>query len=210
MIYAYPTFHRASRRPGRPRRGPLMGTGPWWASLTTWLVVNLVNLAQAAGFASRLRRGMAVNHVLGYLIAVLAVPATAALVGFVRAGSGWWVGPALFDAFVVLMLVVDYVRPVEFRQPRRTSILVPYLGLFFGSILGMGLEMFQVNRSLWLVTVATALVLLGTMGMAMRRGAALRPTRVGRARRQESPPSGIRHHEPRRAAQRSSIMTSMR
>lgn len=94
-----------------------MESGPWWALVTTWVVVNVVNVAQTVGFASRRRHGMAVNHAVGYLIAALAVPATAALVGQARAGSPWWVGPAVFDAFVVLMLVVDYLRPVQFRDP---------------------------------------------------------------------------------------------
>jgi hypothetical protein len=149
-----------------------MENGPWWAALTTWMVVNAVNVAQTIGFASRRRSGMAVNHVVGYVIAALAIPATAAAVGYVWAGSAWWVGPALFDAFVALMLVVDYLRPVEFRRPPRPAILVPYLLLFFGSILVMGVSMFSLNRGLWLVTVATSVALLGSMLLAMREGTA--------------------------------------
>ena len=50
-------------------------------------MVNIVNLAQTVGFASRRTHGMAVNRTAGHLIAALAVPATAALVGHARAGS---------------------------------------------------------------------------------------------------------------------------
>jgi hypothetical protein len=64
-----------------------MPTGPWWAALTTWVVVNLVNVTQAIGFASRKRHGMVVNHALGLVIAGLAVPATAALMGYAHTGS---------------------------------------------------------------------------------------------------------------------------
>jgi hypothetical protein len=149
-----------------------MENGPWWAALTTWVVVNIVNLAQTVGFASRRTHGMAVNHAAGYLIAALAVPATAALVGYARAGSPWWIGPAVFEAFVALMLVVDYLRPVQFRNPRKQSILVPYLLLFFGSILLMGISMYGLNRSLWLVTVATSTALISSMVWAMRQGTA--------------------------------------
>ena len=39
-----------------------------------------------------------------------------------------------FLAFVTFMITVDYACPVEFRSPIRASILVPYLGLFFGAI----------------------------------------------------------------------------
>jgi len=146
---------------------------PWWAALTVWGVVNAVNVLQAAGFLSRVRTGgIAVNHLLGYVIIALAIPATVALVAFVQAGAGWLhqVGPAVFLAFVAFMIVVDYAWPVEFRSPMRYEILVPFLALFFGSILVMGLPMFRMNRPLWLVTVATTVLLLGAMGVAMRKG----------------------------------------
>ena len=149
------------------------GFEPWWAALTVWGVVNAVNVLQAAGFLSRLPTGsMAVNQRLGYAIIALAVPSTMALVAFIRAGAGRlnWVGPILFLAFVGLMVVVDYAWPVEFRVPIRYEVLVPYLGLFFGAILFMGLPMYRLNRQLWLVTVATTVLLLGAMGAAMRRG----------------------------------------
>ena len=147
--------------------------GPWWAALTVWGVVNAVNVLQAAGFLSRVRTGsMAVNHVLGYAMIALAVPSAVALVAFVRTRAGWlqWIGPAVFLAFIVLMIVVDYAWPVEFRSPMRYSILVPYLALFFGAILLMGLPMFRLDRRLWLVTVASTVLLLGSMGVAMRQG----------------------------------------
>ncbi len=149
------------------------GIDPWWAALTVWVVVNAVNVLQAAGFFSRVRTGsMALNHLLGYVMIALAVPAMVALVAFWRARASWlqWAGPAVYLAFVVLMIVVEYVWPVEFRSPTRYSILVPYLMLFFGAILLMGLPMFLLDRRLWLVTVATTVLLLGSMGIAMRKG----------------------------------------
>jgi hypothetical protein len=117
---------------------------------------------------------MAINHVLGYVMIVLTIPAALALFAFLRTGADWlhWFGPAVYLAFVVLMVFVDYVWPVEFRSPARLDILVPYLVLFFGSILLMGLPMFRLNRQLWLVTVVTTLFLLGSMVVAIRRGVA--------------------------------------
>ena len=148
---------------------------PWWAALTVWAVVNTVNVLQAVGFVSRVRTGsMAINHLLGYVVIALAVPAGVALVAFQRARAGWlhWIGPAVYLAFVVFEVVVDYVWPVEFRSPMRYAILAPYLVLFFGSILLMGLPMFSLNRQLWLVTVLTTGFLLGSMVVAMRKGVA--------------------------------------
>ncbi len=146
---------------------------PWWAALTVWGVVNAVNVLQAAGFLSRVWTGnRAINHLLGHVILALAIPAALALVAFVRARAGgrYWIGPAVFLAFIAFMLAVEYIWPVEFRSPMRYDILVPYLVLFFGSIFLMGLPMFRLNRRLWLVTVVTTVLLLGSMGVAMYRG----------------------------------------
>jgi hypothetical protein len=146
---------------------------PWWAALTIWAVVNAVNLLQTAGFLSRLPAGSrAINHILGYVIIALALPAALALIAFVRASAGWlhWTGPAIYLAFIAILIVVDYAWPVEFRSPRRPGILVPYLVLFFGAILLMGLPMFRLDRQLWLITVATTILLLTSMGVAMLKG----------------------------------------
>jgi hypothetical protein len=147
---------------------------PWWAALAVWGVVNAVSLLQAAGFLSRVPTGSrAINHVLGYIMIALALPAALALVAFVRAGAGWrqWIGAAAYLAFIAYMVVVEYIRPIEFRSPARAGILVPYLVLFFGAILLMGLPMYRLDRRLWLVTVGTTVLLLAAMGVAMRAGA---------------------------------------
>jgi hypothetical protein len=133
----------------------------------------MVNILQGVGFLSRIRTGtMAINHFLGYLIIALSVPATLSLIALVRARAGWlhWVGPAVFLAFVALLVVVDYLWPVEFRSPMRPEILVPFLLLFFGAIFLMGLPMFHIDRRLWLATVSTSAFLLGSMIVAMREG----------------------------------------
>jgi len=152
---------------------PQISQGPWWVALVVWGVVNSVNVLQSVGFLSRIPTGsMAVNHLLGYVMVVLAAPAGLALIVFINARTGWlhWIGPAVYLAFVALMVVVDYVTPVEFRAPPNYGILVPYLVLFFGGILLMGLPMFRLNRGLWLVTVATTIFLLVSMALAMRKG----------------------------------------
>lgn len=146
---------------------------PWWAVITTWGVVNLVNLLQSAGYLSRILTGrMEINRILGYAIMVLAIPAGIALAGFIRAQAHWrqWIGLAVFIVFLLLMISVEYLWQIEFRSPVNHKILVPYLVLFFGSILLMGLPMFRMDRRLWLVTVATTVLLLTSMVVAMRRG----------------------------------------
>lgn len=147
---------------GSPNRQPLF---------TVWLIVNAVNVAQAIGFVSRVS-GEDIQRIAGLLIAALAVPAAWALVELVRNSAGWRLcaGPVAFLAFVTTQIVVEYLLEIEFRTPGRAAVLVPYVTLFFGSIVLMGAPMFRINRRLWLVTVATSAVLLLGMGFALYRG----------------------------------------
>lgn len=162
-----------SRRPSAGRQD--VKPSVWRAMLTVWVVVNLVDLLQAAGFAARAAGpgGMGANHALGVVIAALALPATWALVVLLRERAGPWLclGPLVFDAFVILMLAVDYAFAVEFRDPPRAVVLVPYLGLFFGSIVLMGAPMYRVSRHRWLITAATSALLIAAMVLALTRGA---------------------------------------
>jgi len=68
------------------------------------------------------------------------------------------------------MVVVEYVLRTEFRSPPRYPVRAPCLAPFFGAILLMGLPLLRLNQGLWLVTVGTTVVLLGSMGVAMRKG----------------------------------------
>ena len=141
------------------------------AAALVWVVVNAVNLCQSVGFVTRLV-APEVNPLLGLVIATLAIPATWALVVFRHRRMGWLfiIGPLAFDAFVVLMLIVDYVANVEWRDPVVPAIQVPYLLLFFGSIVFMGLPMYRLDRRRWVVTVVTSVILLGSMAYAMSAG----------------------------------------
>lgn len=146
---------------------------PWWAVILVWIIVNAVNVLQAAGFLSRIAtRSMSINHILGYVIIALSIPAVISLAALIRAKADWrqWIGLVVFLAFVVLMVCVEYFWHIEFRSPYRYEILVPYLLLFFGSILLMGLPMYRLNWYLWLVTLATTILLLVSMVVAMRKG----------------------------------------
>jgi hypothetical protein len=136
-----------------------------------WLVVNAVNVLQATGFATR-PFALWVNPVLGVVISALAVPVTWALVRLiqVRARLLLVVGPLVFDFFVAFHVLVEYVFHVPWRDPVVPQIQAPYLTLFFGSILLMGLPMFRLDRRRWLVTVCTTVVLLIAMVYAMAMG----------------------------------------
>ena len=159
-------MHNSESLPGSAPAAPAPS-----ALTTVWIVVNLVNILQAAGFASRVI-DPDINRFLGIAIIALGIPAGIALVSFVSSGSGWrfYAGPVCFLMFVVTELAVDYLWQLEFRAPRRPEILIPYLVLFFGSIVLMGAPMFRINRRRWTVTATTSMVLLGATAFAMVEG----------------------------------------
>ena len=164
------SLERVHREPPRVGVSPRLQT-PRRALLTVWVVVNLVNLLQATGFATRVFDPN-INRVLGAGIIALGMPAGLALLSFIRSNSGWRLsaGPVCFVAFTITSFIVDYLLEIEFRTPRRPEILVPYLMLFFGSIVLMGTPMFRIDRRLWGVTVATTLILVGAMAYALIEG----------------------------------------
>jgi len=141
------------------------------AATLVWLVVNAVNVLQAIGFATR-PFAPEVNPALGLVIAALAIPATWALAIIARIGAGWLftAGPVAFDAFVILYVLVDRGLQLEWRDPMRPEIAVPYLVLFFGSIFLMGLPMVRIDRRRWLVTAVTTALLLVAMVYATLMG----------------------------------------
>ncbi len=146
---------------------------PGWAVISVWIMVNAVNILQSVGFLSRLRTGsLAVNHLLGLVMIALALPAAVTLIAFLRVKADWrqWIGLVVYILFIIMLVCIEYIWHVEFRSPVRYTILVPYLLLFFGSILLMGLPMFRLNWRLWLVTVASTIFLLISMLIAMRKG----------------------------------------
>jgi hypothetical protein len=154
-----------------PAAGTILRVGDRRAVEVVWLVVNAVNLLQALGFATRpLAPG--VNPVLGVAISALALPATWALVRFIRneRGLDLVAGPLVFDLFVGFHVLVEYILRVSWRDPVVPEVQVPYLGLFFGAIFLMGVPMFRIDRRRWLVTVTTTVLLLIAMVYAMAMG----------------------------------------
>lgn len=144
--------------------------GPSAADVLVFVVVNVTAVAQTIGFFSR-PSGPAVQSAMGVLVMAMAVPAAAALV--LEHGAGTPVrsaGIVMFIAFALMELMVDYVLDVEFRQPRNAAVLVPYLVLFYGSILLMGLSLFRASLVLWGITAITCAGLLAATVWAQLKG----------------------------------------
>jgi len=73
-------------------------------------------------------------------------------------------------AFGLVFFPVEYLAQVQWRDPLVPVIAVPYIILFFGTVVLMGLPMYRLDRRRWLVTVATSVMLLGSMVYAISAG----------------------------------------
>ena len=137
------------------------------------LVVNAVNVLQSAGFLARISTGsMAMNRLTGLRDDRPRGAGGARPLGFracsAQVGSS---GSAVVHiAFIVLMIVVDYVSPLSSGRLHATVFLPPTSCCSSVSILLMGIPMFRLNRGLWMVTVANTVLLLSSMLVAMRKG----------------------------------------
>ena len=69
-----------------------------------------------------------------------------------------------------ILEVVNHLLDIEFRRPAVPALLVPFVALFYLSILAMGLLMYRVSRRLWAITAVTTAVHLGAMAYAQTQG----------------------------------------
>ena len=116
-------------------------------------VANLMNIIMVGVFVLRslmIGRLRAVGAVWGAFILVLAV----VILLDVRANREWWaiVLPLLLMVFLIVEVVLDYIVEYEFRS---TTLLGPYLCLYYVSILGMIGHAFLTERKYGFVTLST-------------------------------------------------------
>jgi hypothetical protein len=125
----------------------------WSSDLVAVVVANLMNLIMVGVFVLRslmIGRLQAVGVVWVAFILMLGV----VVVLNVRANREWWaiVLPLLLMVFLIVEVVLDYIVEYEFRS---TTLLGPYLFLYYVSILGMIGYSFLTERKYGFVTLAT-------------------------------------------------------
>ena len=106
--------------------------------LTLFFVINSANIIISVIFISRVKKPE-FEHVLGIFYIVLGVPTIIFTIINVIFHREWWfwLFPSLFIIFVVFEFIIDYVMKIEFRNPRKKIVLVPYLILYYSSIILM-------------------------------------------------------------------------
>ncbi|MFX1314124.1 MAG: hypothetical protein ACFFHD_16170 [Promethearchaeota archaeon] len=106
--------------------------------LSLFLIINCANIIISIIFIIRVKKP-GLERILGILYILLGAPTLLIIILNLYFQREWWfwVYPLLFIIFIVFELVVDYLKKIEFRNPRNIRILVPYLSLYYISIILM-------------------------------------------------------------------------
>jgi len=106
--------------------------------LILFLIINSANIIISSIFVLRVKKS-GLERVLGILYIALGIPTLLITILNLHFQREWWfwVYPSIFLIFIVFELVVDYIKKIEFRNPRNIRILVPYLILYYISIILM-------------------------------------------------------------------------
>ncbi|MCU0522666.1 MAG: hypothetical protein MUF84_18490 [Anaerolineae bacterium] len=88
----------------------------------------------------------------GWIVYALAIPAAAISLVLLRGGKPWWswLGGFIFLPYAAFGYWVDYVIGIGWRSPFRPAIGVPYLILYYGTVMFYWWPLARLGRPLWL------------------------------------------------------------
>ncbi|MFX1418166.1 MAG: hypothetical protein ACFE9N_04505 [Promethearchaeota archaeon] len=106
--------------------------------LALFFVINSANIIISVIFISRVKKP-GFEHILGIFYILLSIPTIIiTIINIIFQREWWfWIFPLLFLIFIIFEFIIDYVKKIEFRNPRNKKILVPYLILYYISIILM-------------------------------------------------------------------------
>jgi hypothetical protein len=89
----------------------------------------------------------------GWIVYALGIPAAVISVMLIRGEKGlsFWLGGFLFLAFAAYGYWIDYVAKIQFRNPLRMSVVIPYALLYLSTVMFYWWPVGQLSRPLWFV-----------------------------------------------------------
>ena len=151
-------------------------------SLTVYLwaifgVCTLANLFIAAMFYCRVKRPERAK-LWGILSLLMGVPALLLALGGLlggyssayEGGALYWLAPLIYAAFCLLDLFLDYILHIEFRNPRRSAILAPYLVLFYVGLMMMWGMLWNLGVLPWAIAGLSYFAMVWASIYALRNG----------------------------------------
>ncbi len=127
----------------------------WWS----FALANSVNIVVALMFWARMRRPVAEDRfaTASMLLGIPAALLAAAGITSNQPPMAWLVVGG-WAVFALMTWIVDHVVEIEFRQPKRLGILVPFLVLFYLPLLGMAIVQLTNGVVPWAITSTTFLI----------------------------------------------------
>jgi hypothetical protein len=89
----------------------------------------------------------------GWIVYALCIPAVVISVLLIRGGKSWsfWLGGFLFLLFAAFGFWIDYVAKIQFRNPLRLSVAIPYALLYLSTVMFYWWPVRMLSRPLWYV-----------------------------------------------------------
>jgi len=119
-----------------------------------FVIANLINILMIGIFLSRAKGLEHIEEKLGIVLIALTIPVALSILLNIAGKREWWsiVLPSLLVVFLIVELILDYILKLDFRH---TSLLWPYLLLYYISLWGMIGYTFLIGKSYGSVTLIT-------------------------------------------------------
>ena len=104
-------------------------------------------------FALRKRFFESYTMKFGWIVYALCIPALIISIFLLRGGKSWsfWLGGFLFLFYAAFGYWVDYVLKIQWRDPLRLSIMIPYVFLYLSTVMFYWWPLALLRRPLWYI-----------------------------------------------------------
>ena len=87
----------------------------------------------------------------GWIVYALCIPAVIISLLLMRGGKSWsfWLGGFLFVLYAAYGIWIDYVLKIQFRNPLRLSVAIPYVLLYLSTVMFYWWPLGLISRPLW-------------------------------------------------------------
>jgi len=98
----------------------------------------------------------------GWIVYALCIPAVLVSIILMRGGKDWtiWLGGFLFLIYALFGFYIDFVAQIQFRNPLRLSIIIPYVLLYLATVMFYWWPLWPLSRLLW--SIYTVLYIVAT------------------------------------------------
>ncbi len=120
-------------------------------------IANLVNLFISGIFLARRAGQEQIENALGLVLVTFTFPLAILIIWNGALGREWWtlVLPSLLVGYLLVELLLDYIFKIDFRH---TTLLWPYLLIYYLALMGMIGYCFLVKPLYGFITLASYLI----------------------------------------------------